>query len=86
MKTPGVNQQPITEKSPSEPVVSCSKDPGVSVEGQEQSRYSGWHTEILPEIGESEEVSFNPVFTFVVGIDDARQGTMLQLVPTLWWA
>ena len=52
----------FTKEGPGQPVVSCSKDPGVSVEGQEQSRYSGWHTEVLPEIGESEEVSFNPVF------------------------
>ena len=50
MKTPGVNQQPITEKRPSEPVVSCSKDPGMGVESQEQGRYARWHTEVLEGI------------------------------------
>ena len=59
------------------------------MESQEQSRYAGWHAEVLPEIGESKEVfSLQDIVdgTFVVGIDEARQGTILQLVPSLWWS
>ena len=61
----------------------------MSVESQEQSRYAGWHAEVLAEIGESKEVfSLEDIVdgTFVVGIDEARQGTILQLVPSLWWS
>ena len=92
-----------TKKGPSQPVVSCCKDPCVGVEGQEQGGYTRWHAEVLAGIEQSEEVVFYFEFfcstemmllnqdcveidTFVVGIEDARQRTILQLVPSLWWS
>ena len=55
---PITNYQP-TKKGPSQPVVSCSKHPGMGVESQEQGRYARWHTEVLEGIEESEEVVFS---------------------------
>ena len=58
---PITNYQP-TKKGPSQPVVSCSKDPGMGVESQEQGRYARWHTEVLEGIEESEEVEIFCLF------------------------
>ena len=45
----------FTKEGPGQPVVSCSKNPGVSVESQEQGGDAGGHAQVLEGIGESSD-------------------------------